>query len=99
MGNLGFTGCSSLSYSIRRPTRVLRTSLRRELEWERDADPTLRMHHFRSHRLAPAGSRAAWLIGAAKISQGSLIQPRLVGQATTSPARQRSPTDQAKSSP
>ena len=58
MGNLGFTGCSSLSYSIRRPTRVLRTSLRRELEWERDADPSLRMRHFRSHRLAPAGSSA-----------------------------------------
>jgi homogentisate 1,2-dioxygenase len=55
MGNLGFTGLSSLVYTIRRPTAVLRTSIRREVRWEEDPDRTLRMRHLRTHRLPPAG--------------------------------------------
>jgi homogentisate 1,2-dioxygenase len=55
IGNLGFTGCSSLLYSIRRPTQVLRTSLRESQPWNTDPDKTLRMRHFRTHSLSPPG--------------------------------------------
>ena len=58
MGNLGFTGCSSLMYSLGRPTRVLRTSLKQALSWDSDEDRTLRMRHFRTHRLDAAGPSA-----------------------------------------
>jgi homogentisate 1,2-dioxygenase len=53
MGNLGFTGLSSLLYSIRPPTRVLAARHMLDLEWEADPDPTLKLRHFRAHRLSP----------------------------------------------
>jgi homogentisate 1,2-dioxygenase len=56
MGNLGFTGPSSLLYFKHRPTRVRETRLLRELVWERDEDRTLRLRHFFTHRLKSAGA-------------------------------------------
>ena len=55
MGNLGFTGISSLLYSIRRPTQVLETNHLRDLRWNPDPDRTLRMRHFFTHRLGSGG--------------------------------------------
>ncbi len=55
MGNLGFTGLQSLLYTLRLPTAILRAEKIRDLSWEGEADQTLRMRHFRTHRLAPAG--------------------------------------------
>jgi len=55
IGNLGFQGCSSLLYSLHRPTRVLRTRMREQMPWESDPDRTLRMRHFRTHQLSPPG--------------------------------------------
>lgn len=56
MGNLGFTGPSSLLYFKYRPTRVRETKLLRSLRWEKDDDQTLRLRHFFTHRLESAGS-------------------------------------------
>ncbi len=55
MGNLGFTGLQSLLYTIRRPTTVLSTERAKELFWAPDPDRTLRMRHFRTHRLPATG--------------------------------------------
>ncbi len=55
MGNLGFRGIQSLLYHIRRPTSLLETKKIKDLRWEADPDGTLRMRHFFSHRLPPAG--------------------------------------------
>jgi homogentisate 1,2-dioxygenase len=55
MGNLGFTGLQSLLYNVRRPTTVLSTERVKELFWVPDPDQTLRMRHFRTHRLPAAG--------------------------------------------
>lgn len=59
MGNIGFAGIQSLIYTLRRPTRVLRTERIRELKWERDPDRTLRLRHFRTHRLMTPGPSPA----------------------------------------
>ncbi len=58
MGNLGFAGLSSLLYSIRPPTRVLASKHLVDLSWDSDPDPTLRMRHFRAHRLTPPSGSA-----------------------------------------
>jgi homogentisate 1,2-dioxygenase len=55
MGNLGFTGLQSLLYTLRLPTAILGAERVRELKWESDPDTTLRMRHFRTHRLSPPG--------------------------------------------
>lgn len=55
MGNHGFQGPSSLLYYKYRPTRVKATRLVRNLTWERDEDPTLRLRHFFTHRLERRG--------------------------------------------
>jgi homogentisate 1,2-dioxygenase len=56
VGNLGFGGLQSLLYHIHRPTSL--TEIRRvaEIAWAPDPDRTLRMRHFRAHRLPAAGS-------------------------------------------
>jgi homogentisate 1,2-dioxygenase len=51
MGNLGFVGLSSLLYTSKRPTRVIRSTKMMDLDWETDPERTLRMRHFFSHRL------------------------------------------------
>jgi len=56
MGNLGFSGLSSLLYTVKRPTRVIRSKKMLALDWESDPDRTLRMRHFFSHRLETAPS-------------------------------------------
>jgi homogentisate 1,2-dioxygenase len=55
MGNLGFTGLQSLLYTLRPPTSLKGVERLRELFWEPDPDPTLRMRHFRTHRLPEPG--------------------------------------------
>jgi homogentisate 1,2-dioxygenase len=55
MGNVGFAGLQSLLYTVRRPTPILETQRIAEISWERDPDRTLRMRHFRTHRLPAAG--------------------------------------------
>lgn len=51
MGSRGFSGPASLLYHRRPPTSVLSTRLVQQVEWPRDADATLRMRHFQTHRL------------------------------------------------
>jgi homogentisate 1,2-dioxygenase len=55
MGNRGFVGPSSLLYHLRPPTRVREMSVFKELDWEKDPEPPLRLRHFFSHRLPAAG--------------------------------------------
>ncbi len=56
IGGRGFSGSSSLLYHLQRPTSVLRVNPGHSLEWETDPDPTLRLRHFRTHRLHPVPS-------------------------------------------
>ncbi len=56
MGNMGFTGPSSLLYHLRLPTAVKNQSLLRGLQWEVDSDTTLRNRHFRLDRISAGGS-------------------------------------------
>jgi homogentisate 1,2-dioxygenase len=56
MGSLGFSGPESLLYHIHPPTRVLDSRTLRELDWQWDSDPTLRMRHFRLTEIPPAPS-------------------------------------------
>lgn len=56
MGNLGFQGPQSLIYSIHRPTQVIKTEFLRQIKWEQDEDPTLRLRHFFGHRLEHQGT-------------------------------------------
>jgi homogentisate 1,2-dioxygenase len=55
IGNLGFTGLQSLLYTRRRPTTLVGVEKVWESRWERDPDDTLRMRHFRTHRLPASG--------------------------------------------
>lgn len=55
MGAKGFSGLSSLLYTRRRPTSVLRVEPVPAPRWERDPDQTLRMRHLFAHRLASRG--------------------------------------------
>lgn len=59
VGNLGFSGIQSLLYHLRRPTSLLEAKKLGEVGWEPDPDSTLRMRHFFTHRLAPAGRSPA----------------------------------------
>jgi len=56
MGNLGFSGLSSLLYTSRRPTQVKSTRRMIGLDWESDPDRTLRNRHFFAHRLETESS-------------------------------------------
>jgi len=56
MGNMGFTGPSSLLYHLRLPTAVKSQSLFRGLRWDADSDTTLRNRHFRLDRIVGGGS-------------------------------------------
>src|SRR5581483_9021004 len=55
MGNMGFTGPSSLLYHVRRPTAVRAVELVRELKWEAAPAEPLRHRHFRTKQLANPG--------------------------------------------
>jgi homogentisate 1,2-dioxygenase len=59
MGNQGFAGLQSLLYHVRRPTTVLETRRVAQIRWAPDPDETLRMRHFRTRLLVPAGPSAA----------------------------------------
>lgn len=56
MGNMGFSGISSLLYHIHRPTTVTRVEKIRDDKWEVDPDPTLRMRHLKTAGLKAGGS-------------------------------------------
>ena len=56
MGSRGFSGPASLLYHIRPPTAVRSSKLLKRLDWQPDADPTLRMRHFRVGELPSAAS-------------------------------------------
>jgi len=56
MGSRGFSGPATLLYHCRPPTAVLATRLLQKLEWQADADVTLRMRHFHTHELPPCKS-------------------------------------------
>ena len=56
MGNIGFTGPSTLLYHLHRPTGVMRSHEYRTLKWEREHDRKLRHRHFRTHGLTPGPS-------------------------------------------
>ena len=51
VGTRGFSGSSSLLYHLRRPTSVLSVQPHRDMTWEPDPDPSLRLRHFRTHKL------------------------------------------------
>ncbi|MHC4944582.1 MAG: homogentisate 1,2-dioxygenase [Planctomycetota bacterium] len=59
MGNLGFTGIQSLIYTIHPPTPVKNIERVKEVKWEADPDPTLRLRHFYTHRLEAPGPSPA----------------------------------------
>jgi len=56
MGNFGFTGPASLLYHLRRPTAVKQVEPMGTLEYEADAERTVKLRHFRSGRLGQGGS-------------------------------------------
>ena len=56
MGNMGFTGPSSLLYHVRRPTAVRALNVIRELKWEAAPREPLRHRHFRTKRLLKTGN-------------------------------------------
>ena len=56
IGSRGFSGASSLLYHVQRPTSVLRVQYGRELAWDEDPDPALRLRHFRTVQLQSAPS-------------------------------------------
>ncbi len=56
IGNLGFTGPSSLLYHLRRPTAVKRVEALAPLVYEPDPERTLKLRHFRTARCAAGGS-------------------------------------------
>ncbi len=60
MGNLGFTGPSSLLYHLHRPTAVLSVDFLGQTAWDADPDPRLRHRHLRTSQLPVAGS---WISG------------------------------------
>jgi homogentisate 1,2-dioxygenase len=55
MGNLGFSGIKSLLYTLRQPTRLSRIEHLGELRPEAEPDESLRLRHFRTHRLSAPG--------------------------------------------
>jgi homogentisate 1,2-dioxygenase len=56
MGNMGFTGPSSLLYHARRPTAVRALRVVRELKWEAASPEPLRHRHFRTKQLSKTGN-------------------------------------------
>lgn len=56
MGNKGFWGPASLLYHLRNPTQVKQVRQLRDIAWEADPDPAVRLRHFYSARLASHGS-------------------------------------------
>ena len=59
MGNLGFTGPSSLVYHVHQPTQVLSVEPMKELAWVADWEATFRNRHFRTSRLPATRSVTA----------------------------------------
>jgi len=56
VGNRGFSGSSSLLYHLHRPTTVLSVKHNRDLTWDTDPDPALKLRHFRTLQLPPVAS-------------------------------------------
>jgi homogentisate 1,2-dioxygenase len=56
VGSRGFSGPSALLYHLQRPTSVLDIIHLKNLERKADKNPTLRLRHFRTHRLPPVAS-------------------------------------------
>lgn len=56
MGALGFDGPASLLYHHHMPTEILTTKLLGQCEIKKEADPTLRMRHFRTAQVPSARS-------------------------------------------
>lgn len=59
MGNMGFTGPSSLLYHVRRPTAVRAVRTIKELKWEPAPREPLRHRHFRTAQLDKCGDAFA----------------------------------------
>ena len=55
MGNMGFTGPSSLLYHVRRPTAVRAVRTIKELKWDPAPREPLRHRHFRTAQLNQSG--------------------------------------------
>ena len=55
MGNMGFTGPSSLLYHVRRPTGVRALHLIKELDWVPARREPVRHRHFRTKELEACG--------------------------------------------
>jgi homogentisate 1,2-dioxygenase len=53
---IGFHGIKSLIYTVRPPTKLRGVERMKEIRFEPDPDPTLRLRHLRTHRLAAAGA-------------------------------------------
>lgn len=51
MGSRGFSGPESVLYHVRAPTSVKSSRLLKELKWQPDPEPRLRMRHFRLAKL------------------------------------------------
>lgn len=56
MGNKGFWGPASLLYHLRNPTQVKAVRHLRDIVWEADPNPAVRLRHFFSARLEARGS-------------------------------------------
>jgi len=55
MGNLGFTGPSSLLYTLQRPTTVRNIEVAWEAPWVEETKPVFQNRHWRTHRLENSG--------------------------------------------
>lgn len=51
----GFSGITSLLYTLRPPTELSGVERMKETHWEPESDPTLHLRHLRTHRLPSAG--------------------------------------------
>ncbi|HEY3936406.1 MAG TPA: homogentisate 1,2-dioxygenase [Bryobacteraceae bacterium] len=55
IGNMGFTGPSSLMYHVHRPTAVRALKVIKQVKWQAAAPEPLRHRHFRTRQLDQAG--------------------------------------------
>lgn len=53
---IGFSGIKSLIYTVRPPTQLRGVERMKDIRLEPDPDPTLRLRHLKTHRLAAAGA-------------------------------------------
>ncbi len=56
VGSRGFSGSSSLLYHLRRPTSVVRVRRFRDMAWDAEPEPALKLCHFKTLLLPPAPS-------------------------------------------